>query len=205
MHKQFNMTRIRILASLQALLLSGVLAASAYAGWDEGLAASKAGNHEQAFAELLPLAEQGHGSAQSMIGVMYYNGEGVPQDYDAAMVWLMLAANQGYGVAQFNVGVMYDNGHGVDQDFAEAFKWYRLAAQNGYAPAQFNLGAMYSNGEGVEQDVERAHMWFNIAAAHGNNSAAESKKQLEASMSAAQIANAQKMTGVCIDSRYQDC
>jgi len=44
---------------------------------------------------------------------MYYNGEGVPQDYAVAMKWYRLAAEQGHAKAQYNLGVMYYNGEGV--------------------------------------------------------------------------------------------
>ena len=101
------------------------------AGWDEAKAAADRGEFKAAFDEFLKLAESGHVSAQSTVGVMYYNGEGVEQDLGAALVWLNLAANQGYSVAQFNLGVMYDNGDGVEQDFTEAFNWYRRELPHG--------------------------------------------------------------------------
>lgn len=195
-------TPMRMMVLAQLLV---IFASPLHAGWQEGFAASKAGDHDKAFEELLPLAEQGHGSAQSMIGVMYYNGEGVTQDYNAAMVWLNLAANQGYSLAQYNLAVMYDNGQGTDQDFNLAFKWYGHAARQGHGVAQFNLGSMYGNGDGVEQDMSRAYMWLHIAGMHGNRQAVEQRKELENSMSAEQIAVARKMTSACMGSKYQDC
>jgi hypothetical protein len=175
------------------------------ADWDEAKAAADRGEFKAAFEEFRTLAESGHVSAQSTVGVMYYNGEGVEQDLNAALVWLNLAANQGYSVAQFNLGIMYDNGDGVEQDFAEAFKWYHRAAVQGHTAAQFNLGAMYSNGEGVEQDKSRAHMWFNIAALNGNKSAAQNRDQLASTMSPEQVSMAVKMVGQCVNSTYSDC
>ena len=197
-----NYTRATVVLPL---VLGLMFVSHVSAGWKEGFAASQAGNHEKAFEELLPLAEQGHGSAQSLIGVMYYNGEGVEQDFNAAMVWLTLAANQGYSLAQYNLGVMYDNGQGTDQDFSLAFKWYGHAAQQGHAVAQFNLGSMYGNGDGVDQDLNRAYMWLHISGMHGNRQAVEQRKELEKSMTAEQIADARKMTGTCMGSRFEDC
>ncbi len=37
-------------------------------------------------------AEQGNALAQSNLGATYHNGEGVPQDYVLAHMWLNLAA-----------------------------------------------------------------------------------------------------------------
>ena len=78
--------------------------------------------------ELRLAAEQGDPDAQSNLGIMYHNGEGVPQDYQEAVKWYRLAAEQGVASAQGNLGVMYDNGEGVPQDYVQAHKWINLAA-----------------------------------------------------------------------------
>ena len=64
---------------------------------------------------------------------MYFKGQGVPQDYAAAVSWYRKAAEQGNASAQYNLGVMYDNGQGVPQDYAAAVSWYRKAADQGDA------------------------------------------------------------------------
>ena len=46
-------------------------------------------------------AEQGFATAQYNLGIMYANGEGVPQDDAEAVKWSRLAAEQGYASAQF--------------------------------------------------------------------------------------------------------
>ena len=43
----------------------------------------------------LPLAEQGKASAQSNLGVMYYNGQGVPQDYVSEYMWFNFSSANG--------------------------------------------------------------------------------------------------------------
>jgi len=144
-------------------------------------------------ADLRAAAEQGDAFAQSYLGAMYYNGEGVPQDYAEAVKWYRLAANQGLAAAQFNLGLKYYNGEGVPQDYAEAVKWHQLAANQGYAFAQSYLGAMYSNGKGVPQDYILAHMWFNLAAAQGNSQARGIRDMVAQGMTPAQIAKAQRL------------
>ena len=42
-------------------------------------------------------AEQGHADAQRSLGFMYVGGEGVPQDYVQAHMWLNLAASRATG------------------------------------------------------------------------------------------------------------
>ena len=75
-------------------------------------------------------ADQGDASAQSNLGYMYANGQGVTQDDKEAVKWYRLAADQGNASAQFNLGVMYANGEGVPEDFSEAYVWYSLSAAN---------------------------------------------------------------------------
>jgi TPR repeat protein len=48
-------------------------------------------------------AEQGYAGAQTNLGVMYANGEGVARDRDRAIVWFRRAAAQGDRIAQNNL------------------------------------------------------------------------------------------------------
>ena len=120
---------------------------------------------------LVRSAEQGDAAAQTSLGFMYRNGEGVPQDYGEALRWYRLAADQGHASAQVCLGSMYASGEGVPQDDSEALHWYRLAADQGYAGAQFNIGIMYANGEGVPQDYGEGVRWYRLAADQGFASA----------------------------------
>ncbi len=70
------------------------LTAPAWAGWDEGVAAYERGDYATALREWRPLAEQGDADAQHNLGVLYRNGQGVPQDYVQAHMWLNLAASR---------------------------------------------------------------------------------------------------------------
>src|SRR4029079_13526145 len=73
-------------------------------------------------------AAQGEAKAQTILGLMYYEGRGVPQDYAEALKWFRLAAAQGDALAQHNLGLMYAKGYGVPQNHIEAHKWFTLAA-----------------------------------------------------------------------------
>ena len=80
-------------------------------------------------------AEQGDAFAQANLGLMYTNGQGVPQDDTEAVRWYRLAAEQGHALAQLNLGWRYNNGQGVPQDFVTAHMWYNLAAADGVSVA----------------------------------------------------------------------
>ena len=69
---------------------------------------------------------------------MYDNGQGVAQDYAAAVSWYRKAADQGNALAQTILGVMYENGQGVAQDYVQAHKWFNLGAVSGNAIAVKN-------------------------------------------------------------------
>ena len=81
--------------ALLAAILSLWLAAPAWAGFDEGVAAYKRGDYATAYEEFLSIAEQGDARVQGVLGAMYFEGVGVPQDYAEALKWLSLAAEQG--------------------------------------------------------------------------------------------------------------
>jgi hypothetical protein len=73
-------------------------------------------------------AEQGHAIAQSALGVSYYYGQGVPQDYAEGVKWYSKAAEQGDATAQFGLGKAYDLGEGVPRNYVQAHMWMDLAA-----------------------------------------------------------------------------
>jgi TPR repeat protein len=41
-----------------------------------------------------------------MLGAMYYDGRGVPKDFQQALRWFSLAANQGDALTQLRLGLM---------------------------------------------------------------------------------------------------
>ena len=155
--------------------------------------------------QLRKAAEQGDSCAQSILGLMYDKGEGVPEDDRKAVKWFRLAAEQEHAEAQFNLGLMYDKGVGVPENDLEAVKWFRLAAEQGHAEAQFNLGYMYANGEGVGRDYVKAYIWANLAAAQGGDKVVKPKEMgggesikfkdwLRKKITAEQVAEAQKLS-----------
>jgi hypothetical protein len=54
-------------------------------------------------------AEQGDATAQYNLGLMYYEGQGVPQDNKEAVKWWRLSAGQRDEYAQFNLAMMHDD------------------------------------------------------------------------------------------------
>ncbi len=181
--------------------------ASSTSAWsqtsEEALKAFENRDYVTALAGFRLNADLGDPDAQSFLGMMYALGWGVPQDKTEAVRWYRLAADQGNPIAQRELekmpafqnelGTNYADGIGVPQDDAKAIHWYTLAAEQGFADAQFNLGFMYMEGRGVLQDFAIAHMWSNLASAQGHAGGKQNRDLLAASMSADQIAEAQRL------------
>ncbi len=105
------------------------------ADYESAMAAYDAGDYETSVALLIPLAEVGDAQAQNNLGVMYVEGQGVPQDYTEALKWYRKAVAQGDAIAQTNLGAMYHHGYGLQKDNVQAYAWIGIAAANGYADA----------------------------------------------------------------------
>jgi len=88
------------LGMMLATLFTVVFGVSAWAGMEEGEAAYKRGDYATALRECQPLAEQGNHVAQMMLGRMYLEGRGVPQDAEQAEFWFILAAASGDPTAE---------------------------------------------------------------------------------------------------------
>ena len=65
------------------------------------------------------------------MGRLYYEGEGVSQDYKESAKWYQLAADQANPFAQGLLGILYEAGRGVPQDYVLAYMWYNLAGSQG--------------------------------------------------------------------------
>ena len=62
------------------------------------------------------------------LGIMYAQGQGVPQNDVEAVKWYRLAADRGNAASQLALARMYETGRGVPQSDVEVATWYRRAA-----------------------------------------------------------------------------
>jgi uncharacterized protein len=178
-----------------AVTLALGLHASAHAGFTEGANAYNARNYTLALKEISPLAKAGNADAQHLLGLMYYMGRGVPQDYRQAFAWHQKAALQGKADAQYVLGAMYYKGNSVPQDQKQAVYWFRKAAELGHPDAQYTLGLLYRyHVAGMPQDVVLAYMLWNLSASSGNANAASQRASVARQMSQEQIEEAQAMS-----------
>lgn len=88
-------------------------------------------HYHRAMADFRKAAAAGSANAMFNIGVLYADGQGVPQDYAKAMEWYRKGAAAGSRLAMFGIGYLYDQGQGVPQDYAKALRWMRKAEASG--------------------------------------------------------------------------
>ena len=126
------------------------------------------GDYQKAREIWQPLAEKGNPEAQSWLGSLYANGDGVDVDDANALAWYTQAAEQGFAMAQANVGAMYFMGQGTEKNLEKAIKWLSAAADNNDVNGLFNLAVLYTKGEGVEEDNGYAAELYRKAAEQGH-------------------------------------
>lgn len=80
---------------LLATTLIFSLPTTSWAGFEEGLEAYRAGDHNKAFTEYQLAVEAGDERALGRLGAMHLYGLGTEQDYSSAYVWFSLANETG--------------------------------------------------------------------------------------------------------------
>lgn len=140
-----------------AIALS-MLAFATHAGpWEDGYADYQRKDYAAAAAKWRGVAQSGNREAQSLLGIMYAFGQGVPQDYPQAIQWLRMAAAQGENKAQFKLASMYANGQGFKRDHQRAVMWFLIAAQSGNAKAEKEMTR--SKAELSDTEFATANRW----------------------------------------------
>ena len=94
------------------------------------------------FKQLIKSAQEGNATAQFNLGVMYFDGKEVPQNFLEAAKWYGRAADQGDKQAQFNLGLMCYRGTGIPQNYHYAYELFSLAAAQGDERAKQGMTAI---------------------------------------------------------------
>ena len=113
-------------------------------------------------------ANRGDLEAQFYLGLCYYEGNGVAQDYTQAVYWWTKGSNQGESSAQYMLGMCYYEGNGVEKNINKVIELWTKSANQGNPWAQNGLGNCYNEGEGLAQDYKQAVYWYRKAADQGH-------------------------------------
>lgn len=137
-------------------------------------AALKAGDYVSAFDQAKAAAEQGDLDAQGLLGGMYYEGMGTPQNITEAQRWWQVASERNDPISQAQLGLLYVKA----EQYPAAKFWLEHSAAQGNAQGMFNLGVMYLQGKGMPKDIAMAKSLFTQAAAKGHEKAQQVLKLL---------------------------
>lgn len=117
-------------------------------------------------------AEGGNEIAIEEMGMKYYEGFGVKQDYTQALKWWERAAKRGKTTAYSSIGIAYRDGLGVEPDLDRAAKNFLRGAEAGNSYCAFLLGRHYGH---YLQPVQPrlAIEWYERASHMGSHRATE--------------------------------
>lgn len=158
-----------------------------------GIMLQTRGEYKEAAYWYQQAARAGVANAQYNMGTLYFNGEGVPQDYAKAHEWFLRAATRGNKYAEFQLGMTYFTGQGVNKDPTKEIFWYEKAARHGVPAAAYNLGVIYNNGDEVSPDYVRAYAWL-LLAQKGNLDTSGALTAVAANLSPDQIKQAETLS-----------
>ncbi len=117
---------MRRLFALLFILLPFTVTADEFS---DAVAAYADADYEKAYQLWRPLAESGDVGAMFDLGVLYWEGQGIPRNRPLAIQWWQQAAQQDVAAAQYNLSLAHYLGEGVAQDTHKALSLARLAAQ----------------------------------------------------------------------------
>lgn len=90
-------------------------------------------NYHKALECFKKAADLGFSHAMNYLGIIYENGEIVPQDYRVAVDWFYRAikADCENALAAFNLGRMYYFGKGIEKDMPKAYRFFKASVDLG--------------------------------------------------------------------------
>ena len=145
-------------------------------------------------------AEAGTIEVQYRLGLFFWHGVGVTQNYVEALKWTTLAALQGQDKALAARKLMLPS---VDAaNWPKSLDWCRKRlqknAEEGSNPALFAMSRSYSSDFGFENPVEE-YYWASLAVAIGDTSARKRRDELTKSLAVTDAAKAQDRAAAWIE------
>jgi TPR repeat protein len=117
----------------------------------------------------LNACEANEAKSCSVVGNMYFKGEGVKQDFAKAAKPLEKACNQGEIRSCTLLGLLYERGDGVAQNLSQALTIYQKACHFGDPLGCKNLATLYEK----ELNGVKAVSFYQKACENGDNTACE--------------------------------
>lgn len=125
-------------------------------------------NKEYALELLRQSADRGYPVALSVLGMAYFDGDGVERNVETAKDWWLKAAAKNEDGAFYNLAVVYNR---IDRNYPEAVKWLRRAIDAGNVDAMKDLARLTAQGNGVPKDIKESVNLMRRAAIAGDQGA----------------------------------
>ncbi|MFC1839734.1 tetratricopeptide repeat protein [Thermodesulfobacteriota bacterium] len=152
---------------------------------EDAISAIGSKDYKKAHELLKPLVDEGNAAAQTRLGAMYVNGQGVEMDLAKGLGLIMEAANQGYDKAQgialkiymdiastgdtgamYNAGGLCLKGWAGAKDKTACLEWLEQAARLGHERSGKVLNKIYAKGMyGITLNEEEATYWNDLLVA----------------------------------------
>ena len=125
------------------------------------------------------IAEDDSKFAMLLLGIMYYTGRGVEQNYRKAVEWYEKAADKldSYGLC--NLGYCYYYGRDIIVNYEKAYSCFSQAAFLRNPNAMYKLGDMFLSGNYINEDKNAAVYWYMEAYKIADNGGYEEKPNIE--------------------------
>ena len=143
--------------------------------YQNGKQAENVGDYGKAAAHYKKAADLKYAAAELALGKLYYFGQGVSQDYEAAYLYLQRAREKVRSKAKtaealYYLGQMFRNGLGVEKSSMRAYNRLKLSARLGNSDAMYMLGEMFEDGECAWNKSRRLReeYWYREGAYAGN-------------------------------------
>jgi len=121
------------------------------------------GHYDTALAAARPLADRGDAFAQTLLGLMQFEGKGAPMNFAKATEFLKPAAESGSPLAQYLLGLCYYRAFGAIHNLTLAEQYLRPLAEANWRTAQYMLAKVYQ----AQQKTGEADPWLLAAADQG--------------------------------------
>ena len=106
-------------------------------------------------------ADKNYKISQRKLGILYYFGKYVKQDFKKSIHYLKLAADQNDTEAQNLLGLAYCDANNPDNELNKGIQYLTLAADQNNLNAQINLANIFRI---IEKDYEKAIHYYTLAA-----------------------------------------
>jgi len=147
-----------------------------FADIDDALNLYEEGKYQKAYPLLKKYCDVQNPKACNYLGIMYYYGRGVAQDFDASIRALELSCNKDEPRACYNLAKLSNEQNALRVDtntivqlFSKASQLYqRECNTKDDDVACFGLGHMYYRGDGLTHNAQKAYTYYKKSCENGN-------------------------------------